>query len=181
MGLINLYQTVKDENGADYIEEHGPFVCSRNDAWLGTGAYFWERDINLAHWWGTESYGKGGYVICQSSYEKYADDYFDLFGNTEHLAKLIDIKDDLKPRFGDKLALRKAIGVLKHYKRFPYKAVRIASDGDRNAKILIASTKKYKEYLQLSVRVQLCVLDQSFLKSDYTIVYPKEYVQCGWV
>ena len=47
-----LYQTVDDRRNIKYVLENAPFKCTRNDAWLGEGYYFWDTFINFAHWWG---------------------------------------------------------------------------------------------------------------------------------
>lgn len=51
-----LYQTVEDRNNPSEIETEGPFLCVRNNAWLGRGYYFWDTFVELAHWWGNTIY-----------------------------------------------------------------------------------------------------------------------------
>lgn len=35
-----IYQTVEDRENPDYVEQHGPFICTNKNAWLGEGYYF---------------------------------------------------------------------------------------------------------------------------------------------
>ena len=51
-----IYQTVEDRGNPDYVEQHGPFICTNKNAWLGEGYYFWDTIIELAHWWGNLCY-----------------------------------------------------------------------------------------------------------------------------
>ena len=75
----HLYQSVEDRGRVEYT----PIFCEAKDAWLGQGYYFWDSEINDAHWWGQEHYN-GFYVICQSKYDYDSLEYFDLLGNTDH-------------------------------------------------------------------------------------------------
>ena len=173
MSRTILYQTVEDRDNADFVEQYGPFVCRRPDAWLGEGAYFWEKHIENAHFWGRKSYGTGKYIICQSSYESTAEDYFNLYGNTEHAETLEKCKRLLETRLPkNEIVLRKVIGFMVKTNIFHYKAIRIASHFYE--KIYVTRN----EYMLLPQLVQLCVIDNSFLiDGEYKIVFPEEYVQ----
>ena len=39
-----IYQTVEDRGNPDYVEQHGPFICTNKNAWLGEGYYFWDTN-----------------------------------------------------------------------------------------------------------------------------------------
>ena len=60
-----LYQTLDDNDNADYVEQNAPFPCDRKNSWLGTGYYFWDTFIENAHWWGEVNY-KNSYIICKA-------------------------------------------------------------------------------------------------------------------
>jgi hypothetical protein len=67
--MKTIYQTLENRGNLDFIENNGPFICKRNNAWLGTGYYFWESFIENAHWWGKECNNyPNGYVICKAIY-----------------------------------------------------------------------------------------------------------------
>ena len=43
--MLTGYHTVEDRDNPDEIEADGPFKCTRGDAWLGPGYYFWDSKI----------------------------------------------------------------------------------------------------------------------------------------
>lgn len=51
MVLECLYNTVRDDDNADYVENNGPFLSGGN-SWFGKGYYFWDSMLSVAHWWG---------------------------------------------------------------------------------------------------------------------------------
>lgn len=83
-----IYQTVEDRENPDYVEQHGPFICTNKNAWLGEGYYFWDTIIELAHWWGNLCYKDSGYIICQSACDDKLEKVFDLVGRPEHLIEM---------------------------------------------------------------------------------------------
>lgn len=80
-----IYQTVEDRNNPDYVEQHGPFLCTKEHAWFGKGYYFWDTIIELAHWWGKLCYTPNGYIICRSSCDSSLSKVYDLVGRPELL------------------------------------------------------------------------------------------------
>lgn len=83
-----IYQTVEDRGNPDYVEQHGPFICTNKNAWLGEGYYFWDTIIELAHWWGNLCYKDSGYIISQSACDDKLEKVFDLVGRPEHLTEM---------------------------------------------------------------------------------------------
>ncbi len=70
----------KDKNGK---EVHPPMA--------GEGFYFWDNDLDTAHWWGKMRYGdKKKYRIFQMDFTLKYDNstFFDLVGSMEHLKLL---------------------------------------------------------------------------------------------
>ena len=86
-----LYQTVEDRNNPSEIETEGPFLCVRNNAWLGRGYYFWDTFVELAHWWGNTIY-QGKYVVCQSYCDGLLPDTYDLYDDFETLRDFSKLK-----------------------------------------------------------------------------------------
>lgn len=83
MVFFPILQTIQDKNNPDYVEEHGPFLGERN-TWLGRGYYFWERFVEIAHWWGN-SHCSGNYMICSASVSLGNDELLDLVNSTEDM------------------------------------------------------------------------------------------------
>ncbi len=84
MEAKSLFQTVEDRNNPWDIASKGPFLCSRSNAWLGEGFYFWDSFIELAHWWGNTVYG-GKYVVCKSYCSNPLVETYDLYDNFDNL------------------------------------------------------------------------------------------------
>lgn len=68
--ICDIFQTVKDLDNVDQLEQQGPIFCDSNSAWLGHGYYFWDSEIDLAHWCGKVhcQYNGYDYLILKSSY-----------------------------------------------------------------------------------------------------------------
>lgn len=174
MKIVKLYQTLEDRCNPDEIENHGPFVCRRSDAWLGEGAYFWEDDLEQAYEWGNRY--QNGFVICESEYDSDNKNYLDLTTN-EHYKSMKKCQAMLeKKNKGGKVFLSDIINFMKDDKRFTYKAIRfvfIKKDDDP-----IVVSEKYGAFLYPPVEsIQICVIKNGFLRGDkYEIIYPPEYV-----
>lgn len=78
--LNDLYQTLEDKSNVDYVEENGPFICERRDAWLGRGYYYWDTFVDNAHLWGKKIYNSNNkdYMICLSKVEFSNENVYDL-------------------------------------------------------------------------------------------------------
>ena len=83
--IVNAYQTLEDRDNIDYVENEGPFKCTRSDAWLGHGYYFWDTNIDWAINWGNKSFKRTGkeYIIGHSKIDL-SNKCFDLVGNVQH-------------------------------------------------------------------------------------------------
>jgi len=67
-----IYQTISTKYDIPTTELNGPIVCEDvdNEDWLGSGYYFWDTHIELAHEWGDIRYYRiknQDYYICKSS------------------------------------------------------------------------------------------------------------------
>ena len=47
--IVTGYYTLENKDNFDEIEVDGPFDCTHKGAWLGTGSYFWDTNIDWAH------------------------------------------------------------------------------------------------------------------------------------
>ncbi len=176
-----VYQTVEDRDNPDEVERSGPFCCSKKDAWLGTGYYFWESFIDNAHWWGANTYPHG-YIICQASYvndeEKCLD--FNTPEGVDVLKETMPIlrKAGITPR---NTYVSTVIEFLKKIGHFQWEAARITPRDDRNAN---DSPHRHRARvddrysISLCPAIQICFYSKTALQlSGYNIIFPNEYVE----
>jgi hypothetical protein len=177
MRLRYLYQTLDDRSNPEEIENNGPYKCNRKNAWLGCGYYFWDSNLEAAHWWGKDY--KDGYVICRSQYDYDSLDYLDLVGNTEHLDSFKLIANEIANKIKKSPTVPMVIEQLKILTNFSklYKAIRahpINSKNNEEDKIFFIDT--HTAYINLNPPIQMCVLNKSFLiKNIFDIIYPEIY------
>lgn len=183
---IVIYQTLKDKNNPDEIEEYGPFPCRRPNAWLGDGYYFWDTFIDLAHWWGQKSLSNS-YIVCEGIIYK-DHTCWDLHGDGSHLQEFEDICWEIVDSgisSTEKLLVPQVIEFIKKKGQFKYKAIRALgvdsitnwfSSGIELLKIRFNSGKK--PFLNLRPAVQVCLVDKQALSlQGFRIVYPDEYLE----
>ena len=177
-----LFQTVEDRNNPDEIVSKGPFICTRKDAWLGTGYYFWEQEIFYAEKWGKNA-GYKNYVICESAYNYDDHCFFDLVGNPSHLKTMREffaiLEEEVFKGENIVITIPMVLDVLRNEmaEDFNFKAIRSKSEW-KNWKFTIPFNEKRpnKEICNLCPEIQLCVIDKTFLTKEYRIVYPEKYV-----
>lgn len=188
MQKLVLYQTLRDRRNPETVESHGPYCCISEEAWLGKGFYFWDGDIDLAHWWG-KTHCSDRYMVCQAIATK-NERCYDLHGDMLHL------KD-----FRETAAVLVSSGVAKAEEvlvshvlafriengQFPYDAIRaygVHSFGEKFY-LSIAGDKylyfrppgSHNAFLELRPAVQLCLLHAKALSLQmFSVVYPEEYV-----
>ena len=175
-----LYQTVEDRDNPDEIEAKGPFKCTRNDAWLGEGYYFWEGEIEFAHKWGTNARYRE-YVVCESAYDYDNRCFFDIVGNPSHLKTMREITELLKDLMPENtnitipMVIKGLKDVLKD--EFSYKAIRARSEWKPWNYLLPFNEKRPQgECCNLNPEIQLCVIDKMILTKEYRIIYPEKYL-----
>lgn len=169
---VTAYQTLEDRGNRDVVELDGPFECRRDNAWLGFGYYFWDTDIEWAHFWGKTAYGDENYFVgnCEISLEH----CFDLVGSVQHRMALDEVIAVMKLEnlINGPVVLTTVIEFMKQNNLFPYKLIR-SQDIPNRAKRL-KFNKFRKEYMILNQRVQICVIDKKdVLLSEFSVVYPE--------
>jgi hypothetical protein len=179
-----LYQTVDDRGNPEEVERQGPFMCGRYNAWLGTGYYFWDTFIELAHWWGHNGY-HDNYMICEASCDV-NDKIFDLVGNTDHIQILDKYSKLLKEKKPEQtITVAFVIMHMCKYlqKEFPYKAIRACGINTINKGKLIEENRlcfksNCRAYLDLKPAIQICIINKKEMGfTGYKIIYPNIYVQ----
>ena len=171
------YHTVEDRGNPEFIKANAPFKCTRGDAWLSHGFYFWDEDFKRAKDWGEKAYKKNGYVICECTLKLLK--MFDLAGRIKYQGMYLEYINILKTKFpvskdtpiGEVIALLRAynqIGIV-----FDYDSVR-ASDSPRNTKTKFVQSRP--ETSDLNKRIQICLFDKSPINlQGLRIVSPNKY------
>lgn len=176
-----IYQTLEDRDNYDEVEYCGPFPCSRSNAWLGNGYYFWDDEIIMASNWARQAGYNSNYIICQSSYDYDNHNYLDLVSHPKHLKLFRDFYSVLKEKLPNKkIKVPKLIEFVKGElgRDFNYKAIRARSEWqDHNFIVDFPTPPNRPAQLNLHPQIQICVIDKSFLISPFLIVYPESAVK----
>lgn len=191
MDRIAIYQTLQDRNNPDVIEDRGPFLCHRNNAWLGNGYYFWEHFIKNAHWWGVSGGEfKNGYVICKAVCDRDIDNCFDLVDNYSHLDMFNSAIDIMSSQALYTPNITTVARIIEHLratlKIFRFEASRAYGIHTKSkhspfTRHVIFDVRHQDKYLDSYPAIQVCLYNKSSLNiSDYKIVYPDVYVD-GYV
>ena len=178
----SVFQTLEDRNNPKEIETLGPFECSRKNAWLGRGYYFWDSFIENAHWWGDKGY-KGKYVICEAKCEFGDDRCFDLVGQTNHMAAFAEAKKLLEESvlLNEDTTVARVIEFLRSQLRtFDFEAIRAYPIESKSAKSNYAETTIFIRgnlaYLDTKPAIQICFMRKDSLNlKHFRIVYPEKY------
>jgi len=182
-----IYQTLEDRNNADIIESDGPFKCNNNQAWLGSGYYFWESFIENAHWWGREcnSYSNG-YVICKANYNLDQEFCFNLIDNPDHIKNFQKTIRLLKEKglYNNKTTVSRIIYYLKDtLKLFKYDATRVYGVHSKNKNSKYTFSLPFKshgaQYLDLLPAIQICFYSKknNLYLRNYQIIFPDKYIE----
>lgn len=181
---LTLYQTLNDLDNPDEIENQGPFKCTRSDAWLGHGYYFWEGHIQLGHFWGKKNYND--YVICKASAT--LDEYcYDLYNRSDLRIEFDEVsrslvKSGITSR--NRLLVSQVIEFLKKRGQFKYKSIRIlGTESIKNIPVNNSFINRIKfkfgkdPYLDLVPQIQICLIEKNALSlRNFSIVYPSHYI-----
>jgi len=185
------HHTVEDRGNPGYVEKNAPFLSSGSTAFLGPGYYFWEKDIDLAHWWGRVHYNDQ-YMICESVIE--CDDglYLDLVGNKDDLRQMRELKlkfdQEMKRTLkGNETTLENLIVYCRqanqrtHIGSFPYKAIRSVDVSpvmrEKTRTSIIKYTAKKSNFTDLNPRIIICLTEKrDMLPEGVKIICPNKYL-----
>lgn len=179
-----LYQTVEDRGNPEYIQAKAPFLCTREDAWLGHGYYLWDSFLINAHWWGETIYPKEGYVIVKFEAER-NEKILDLYSKPEQILVFKEIVDELKKQslLDERSTVSMIIEYLKKHTKFlaQYEAIRVfgkySKRYDKIEKMFFSESSSKKQYLDLSPAIQICLFKKTSLNlSKGKIIHPIEYL-----
>lgn len=168
--LAPIYQTVKDFGTQEFIENNGPIYGSFN-TWLGSGYYFWDGAVELAHWWG-KVHCKGSYVICEAMADFDQEVFFDLFGSTADLKVFRQIANILCDKhLLHNITVSAVLNQMRKHTSFPYRVIRARSEHNIPENIKMRFVDRDWGYMNTIPAVQICFFDKDCI-SNYHIVYP---------
>lgn len=177
-----LYQTLEDRSNIEDIKNNGPFICKREDAWLGEGYYYWETFLENAHLWGKKIYKKNdkNYIICLSKIN-YNNKVYDLEDSSTlyEFNKLNEKLSEIYPK--KNITVPVVLEQLKQSMEFTskYKAIRARTTNDMNCpteKILFK--KNHRAYLNTCPHIQVCILEKNFIgENNFKVIFPTEYCE----
>ena len=169
-----LFQTV--DNRPIDVNSFGPIFCDTDDAWLGSGYYFWDNSLTSAKWWGEIHYDND-YIICRSFYDYHSEEYLDLVGNLDHIRYIKSCADAVKRRRpSHDIRLGEIIELLKQTdSKFDYLSIRaFPTPLNPNNKGFVYFDRGRNFYFDTNEKIQMCVIDKTFLlDEEYTIIYPE--------
>jgi len=176
--IITAYQTLEDTDNIDAIEMDGPFKCTRTDAWLGPGYYFWDTNMNWAIGWGESSYNKKGldYIIARCNLD--LTNCFDLVGNVQHQFDLVECikvyKASEKSKTRREPVIPELIEFMKRKGIFTYNSIRSSDNPDTKRVFYVPDRNNF---VVVNQRVQVCVIDKrNVLLRPFKVVYPEKYL-----
>lgn len=179
-----IFQTVESTPDKEKLRREAPFHCEDNQLkeWLGSGYYFWDTFIELAHWWGKVHYQirrHKPYAICRSLLKCSDDEILDLVGNLEQVQDVRKIYRQMRncPQYkGKQFKAQTVIDYIRNSLKIPYKAVRAYGENSSKDKTIKQLRLNFSSnaFLNLCPEVQICVFDKSLLKLPVDIIYCSE-------
>lgn len=169
------YQTVEyrgEDNLENEVKLNAPYMCTKRNAWLSYGFYFWDQDIERAKQWGASSYA-GRYIVVE--YEMTCNNILDLVGSRLHqeeFKQLIALaKVELKL---ENVSVSKVIQFLRKRNReykgiFEYDSIK-AQDHPSRDMVHFVDTSPCR--MDLNPRMQICIFKEQNLN-----ISRKEIVQ----
>lgn len=175
-----LFHTLQQRYNVDEVEAHGPYRCSRKDAWLSEGYYFWEH-VDLAHVWGQSSH-RGEYIIG-SLYIEYEEDELLDFLDAESSRPFEQAYDmlcevyktkEITVAFVIKYLREKANVSLKAAKGLFNKSFNVSKFPALNKGVPV-SEGRYGQQLNLRPQIQWCIFEQSLFKGvPFSVIFESD-------
>jgi hypothetical protein len=165
-----VYQTLRYLDNNDVVLCEGPYKCTKDDAWLGHGYYFWEDSMRPAKYWG-KKFHDNKYIICKGTCKIDETNCFDLVGSVKHdeflhetIKHLIEMEE-----LTSNVSIPHVIDYLQKIGQFPFFASRAeTSDAfdstyylteDDFKEDIVFNAKFSKVKVRLNKVIQLCIYD----------------------
>lgn len=181
-----IFQTVESTFDKNRLIREAPFPCEDDPEelkeWLGSGYYFWDTFIELAHWWGRVHYKikkHKPYAICETTLNCDDNEILDLVGNLGQVKDVRDIYGQMLncPQYqGKSFRAQTVIDYIRNTLKAPYKAVRVYGENSSQDKQIKKHRLKFSSnaFLNLCPEVQICVFDKSILNLPMQLIYCSE-------
>ena len=171
------YHTLEDRDNVNYIEEWGPRPCTKKNAWLGDGCYFWDGDIDWAHDWGKKNYKE--YMIFEGNIT-IDENTYDLVGNILHKKEFYSamqvLLDSGHFKSLDSVKVSGVIEYLKKFIGFKYNSIRSVDYPSRA--LTVSFGGNHNEFMYLNERVQICLITKNNLSlQTFRVIHPEKYVE----
>lgn len=165
MKIIGHHTCSNSGNIAD-IEREGPFLSVHDEnnelqhKFLGTGYYFWDNNIGMAHAHGQRNY-KRNYYIFESNLDLDDDAFLDLAGNRMDMIRFQEIMERLsKIEETKEWGIAHFITFLERKNIFSYQYVR-AVDTSIDPKKVIKFVPERRNYINLNPIFIVCMKDKN--------------------
>lgn len=164
---IIRHHTCSSQGSIQEIENQGPFLSIHVESettqhkFLGTGYYFWDNNIGMAHSHGQKNY-KRKYYIFEAALNLEEDWFLDLAGNRIDMIRFQEIIQKLKDidNATENWTLGHVIEFLKNKGIFPYRAIR-AIDMSIDPKEVIKFVPDRQNYINLNPIFIVCLSDKN--------------------
>lgn len=167
------HHTCSTINGKEYVRTHAPFLAGNQRGgkvqFLGTGYYFWDDNIEMAHRWG-DLHFKGNYCVLEFELNMPENIFLDLVGNRRHMHIFLAMALKIQSQFKSsaKMNIGEIIELLKRFSTdnpeiFPYKIIRAVDlmPKDEQSKWYFVPSKQ--NYTLLNPRIIICLLEKNSL------------------
>lgn len=159
------------EKGAKaYLELKAPFksISSKGGTYLGDGYYFWDNNIEKAHWWGRTHYNLKGYSILEYDLNIEDDKFLDLVGSREDLIHFKRLFVKFKENCHQKATISQCIEFfrkmeIKEPGTFPYDAIRVCDIHAPKWQAPVPFEQKKNGMLLLDPCYIICLYDKELI------------------
>lgn len=160
------HHTCSRKGSISVIEKEGPFLSKHvidnpeNHKFLGTGYYFWDNNIGMAHSHGQKHYRRK-YFIFEAELDLEESSFLDLAGNRVDMIffqKLIKKLNDANPETRS-WTLAHYIEFLKAQGKFPFRSIR-AIDTSIDPKEVLKFVPDRRNYINLNPIFIVCLTDK---------------------
>lgn len=162
---ITGHHTCSSDGDITAIELNGPFLSThieidyKQNKFLGTGYYFWDNNLGMAHSHGQNNY-KRKYYIFEAELNLNENTFYDLAGNRADMLHFQEIINKLQEFEETKnWGIGHYIEFLKRKNTFPYRAIR-AIDTSIKPKEVISFVPERKNFTNLNPIFIVCLLDK---------------------
>jgi hypothetical protein len=183
MQIVGHHTCSKQGTIAD-IERQGPFLSThvaadtKQHKFLGTGYYFWDNNIGMAHAHGQRNY-KRKYYIFQAELELETEFFLDLVGNRIDMLWFQAVMQRFEHfKEAENWTLGSFLEFLKRKGFLPHKAIR-AIDNSIDAKEIVQFVENRPNFTNLNPVFIVCLLENNskFIKSfTHFKTFPPENV-----